>query len=68
MKAYILYNPKSGKYIQLDQASGGYPYEVNNWYNARFFAKRDRADEYCKIMQKDWLIYEINPIISESQF
>ncbi len=65
MKTYILYNRDSKKYIQLDNSIsyflGGFPHEVNNWYNAHFFTCSKKAEEYRKRMRKDCLIYEVSP-------
>lgn len=58
-KIYVLYNHGSNKYITLDDASGGYPVDVDHWWQSHFFKSREEAHKYRVIMQTGWSIYEV---------
>ncbi len=43
---YCLRYP-DGRYVQLDQSSGGYPVGVNNWTTAQYWPSYDSAARYA---------------------
>ncbi len=47
---YALRSLTSGKFIALDSASGGYPYEVSTIWRAQFFETADEAIHYTAVM------------------
>lgn len=59
MDIYILKNKKTGRWIALDSASGGYPYDVDDIMQANKFYGRDSAERYTAV--GSWKDYD-NPI------
>lgn len=49
MELYVLKNKKTGKWIALDAASGGYPYDVDEVVRAEKFYSKDRAERYIAV-------------------
>jgi len=47
---YVLRSKANGKWIALDQPSGGYPYEVDELRHAHLFADRTSAATYTLTM------------------
>ena len=56
---YIIQNPKTGKFIQLDIPSGGYPFETE-WYNAKFWTSLEEAKKYREVFVSPSNIYNTN--------
>ena len=48
---YVIKNTTTGKYIDIDSASGGYPYEVDFLYSAHVFHSKEDALKYKKVMK-----------------
>lgn len=64
MEKYIIKNNKTGEYIAIDQASGGYPYDTDI-FNAKIWHTKQEAREYNKMsFNHDWslCIIKINEI------
>lgn len=49
MDLYVLKNKKTGKWIALDAASGGYPYDVDEVVRAEKFYSADQAERYIAV-------------------
>lgn len=65
MDLYVLKNKKTGKWIALDAASGGYPYDVDDVVKAEKFYSADRAERYVAVMSsKDYdnPLYELHSL------
>jgi hypothetical protein len=45
---WVLTNPTTGRLIDIDESSGGYPYDVDSPARAHFFPNRDEAEGYKK--------------------
>lgn len=57
MEFYVIINTTSGKYIDVDSHSGGYPYEVEHILRANKFIEKEDAEHYKKICDgKTWVI------------
>lgn len=56
---YVLRNKKTGAWIALDAASGGYPYDVSDILQAEQFYSKDDAERYTATMS--WKDYD-NPL------
>lgn len=52
MNVFVLKSP-SGKYIAIDDASGGYPYEVAEWNRATLWTDVANLLSYKKMFQKE---------------
>lgn len=50
---YILKNKKTGQWIDLDSASGGYPYDVKHIWRAYRFSHKEEAEHYNATMSWD---------------
>lgn len=59
MDIYVLKNKKTSKWIALDSASGGYPYDVDEVIRAEKFYSADQAERYIAVMS--WKDYD-NPL------
>jgi hypothetical protein len=49
---YVLKNEKTGKFINIDRESGGYPYDTELIY-AKFFSSISEAGEYNDMFKKE---------------
>ena len=56
---YILKSKKTGKWIKVDDRSGGYPYEVEAIERAQLFITQTEAERYNAVMS--WKDYD-NPL------
>jgi hypothetical protein len=56
---YVLRNKKTGAWIALDAASGGYPYDVSDILRAEQFHSKDDAERYIAV--GSWKDYD-NPL------
>lgn len=66
MDLYVLKNKKTGKWIALDAASGGYPYDVDEVVRAEKFYSADQAERYIAVISwKDYdnPLYELHRLI-----
>ena len=67
---YVIRNNKKGgysRYIAIDNASGGYPYETTI-RNAHIFDSEVSVLEYynaCKITNPDWVICKLEYLVTE---
>lgn len=65
MKPYVLINSKTGKYIGIDRASGGYPYDTDHLGSAKIWYNKKDAKEYADVFpNKDIVLHEI--LVSEN--
>lgn len=56
---YVIKNYKTGKYINIDQSSGGYPYQTDI-ENAKFWYNRKLVLDYIKIFSNEpWELHEL---------
>lgn len=56
---FLIYDPKTDKYIALDVNSGGYPYQTE-WYRAKFWTNLEEAIGYRKTMRAwEWEIHRV---------
>lgn len=66
MEKYVIKNYKTGQYVDIDQASGGYPYgttieKAKVWYNL------DSVNDYMGIFKdRPWELHKL--IISSEKF
>lgn len=49
MDVFVLKNKKTGKWVALDSASGGYPYDVDDIHRAQKFYNVDEAERYIAV-------------------
>ncbi len=57
--AYILKDTKTGKYINIDRTSGGYPYKTS-FHNAKLWYDKTEAKEYYNICSdEEWTIHKV---------
>lgn len=57
MSKYI-FMTADGKYIGMDQASGGYPYETDDLFSAKPWSSREAAMNYEKhFKEKSWHLF-----------
>ena len=69
MKQYYIFM-KGDKYIGMDNASGGYPYETDYMFNVKPWNDPDQAIEYEQhFLDKGWKLYKIKGFnIEECEF
>ncbi len=58
-KYYVIKNPETGKYIQIDQSSGGYPYETE-LKDAKFWTVKCQALDYKASFYSENNTYKAN--------
>lgn len=57
MGFYVILNEATGKFIDVDSHSGGYPYEVDHILRAEKFRNKEEAVHYKQICKGDtWVI------------
>jgi len=61
---YVIKNNETGKFIAVDQPSGGYPYDVDIEY-AHIFTKPE-AQRYWGVMKADWSLHELTMTTTET--
>lgn len=55
---YVIKNNETGKYIAIDRASGGYPYDVGIEH-AHTFNNKEEPRQYMETMKADWSLHEL---------
>ena len=60
---YALYDSVKNKWVQLDESSGGYPYLVDDVWQAKLYQSEEAARMYAKIVKsfaRDWEIRKLD--------
>ena len=57
-KMYVIKNNETGKWIAVDKASGGHPYDTDI-QRAEIFYSKKRAQDYRNVMKADWSLYRL---------
>lgn len=61
---FVLYDPATGKFIALDNGSGGYPWQPDNWIQAKFWHNVQDAIQYRKTMRAfEWQVKEVQLLV-----
>ena len=61
---YVIENTKTGKWIGIDDASGGYPYDTDLIF-AKKFRSIDEAVKYRNVMKEEhWQLRELNLLVN----
>lgn len=50
---------KDGKFIGMDNQSGGYPYETDRAFSAKEWPSIDEAKKYQKMFDPTWRLFEV---------
>lgn len=62
-----LFVTKEGKYVGLDQASGGYTYETDRFQNVQIWETPEEAEDYRKSFRdKDWTLKKFKGLLLET--
>ena len=57
---YIFKN--GNKFIGMDNASGGYPYETDRAFSAHEWSTIKDARDYQKMFSDEWILYEFKSL------
>jgi hypothetical protein len=57
-RMYVIKNNKTGKWIGIDKASGGYPYDTTI-ENAKIFHTKKAATDYRGVINEDWSLFRL---------
>jgi len=55
---YIIKNNETNKWIAIDSASGGYPYDTEI-HRAEIFYSKESALKYKNVMNKNWSLFQL---------
>ena len=47
---YVVFNTRTHRPVAMDMPSGGYPYDVDSLWDAKFFDSREGAMNWAKIV------------------
>lgn len=61
-KTYVIKNNDTDKWINIDNASGGYPYDVDI-HKAKIFYDKESALKYLKVMNKNWSLFRLDMFV-----
>jgi len=69
MKKLVIKNNKTNKYIDIDHASGGYPYDTEVEY-AKIWGSSDEAKQYYDHFKKneDWSLHTLTIITTPCEW
>lgn len=57
-RMYVIKNNETGKWIGVDKASGGYPYDTDI-QRAEIFYTKERALKYKNTMKANWSLFRL---------
>lgn len=57
-KMYVIKNNETNKWIAVDSASGGYPYDTEI-HRAEIFHSKESALKYKNVMKRNWSLFQL---------